>query len=78
MTPGHSASKCITWFVVLITEYLAIPFLNIITIITFMKLRHLQRRSTYLIIHLAFIDLLVGAVSGPLTFAVRMATFCNQ
>lgn len=77
MTPGISASQCIAWFVVLTTECLATVILNIITIIVFVKQRQLQRRSTYLIIHLAFVDFLVGAVSGPLTLAERMASFCN-
>ncbi|KAL9979686.1 hypothetical protein ACROYT_G017386 [Oculina patagonica] len=60
------ASDCIPWLVVLITECLAIVILNIITIIVFVKQRQLHRRSTYLIIHLAIVDLLVGGISGPL------------
>lgn len=75
--PSVDASKCIAWLVVLSTECLAIVILNIITIIVFLKQRQLQRRSTYLIIHLAFVDFLVGAVSGPLTLAERMNTFCD-
>ena len=59
-------SDCIPWLAVLSLECLAIVILNIITIIVFVKQRQLQRRSTYLIIHLAIVDLLVGAVSGPL------------
>ena len=77
MTPSQGPSQCIAWFVVLITECLATVILNIITIIVFVKQRQLQRRSTYLIIHLAFVDFLVGAISGPLTLAGRMATFCH-
>ena len=77
MIPALGASQCITWFIVLTTECLATVILNIITIIVFVKQRQLQRRSTYLIIHLAFVDFLVGAVSGPLTLAKRMAIFCN-
>lgn len=50
----------------LISECLCIVILNIITIIVVVKQRQLQRRSTYLIIHLAIVDLLVGAISGPL------------
>ena len=65
-----SNSQCIPWLVVAI--------LNIITIVVFVeKKRQLQRRSTYLIIHLAIVDLLVGVVSGPLQIEHRMATFCN-
>ena len=61
----------------LITEFLATAIFNIITIIVFVKQRQLQRRSTYLIIHLAFVDFLVGAIPGPLSLAGRMATFCH-
>ena len=59
-------SDCIPWLAVLILECLAIVIFNIITIIVFVKQRQLQRRSTYLIIHLTIVDLLVGAVSGPM------------
>ena len=77
ITPSRDPSQCIAWLVVLMTECLATVILNIITIIVFVKQRQLQRRSTYLIIHLAFVDFLVGAISGPLTIAERMASFCN-
>ncbi|XP_022794759.1 neuromedin-K receptor-like [Stylophora pistillata] len=46
--------------------------LNIITITVFVKQRQLRRRSTYLIIHLAMVDLLVGAVSGPMQIHLGM------
>ena len=72
-----SASECIPWLVVLIIECLAIVILNTITVVVFVKKkRQLQRRSTYLIIHLAIVDLLVGAVSGPLNIEERIAWFC--
>ncbi|XP_078364525.1 histamine H2 receptor-like [Oculina patagonica] len=71
------ASDCIPWLIVLITESLAIVILNIITIIVFVKQRKLQRRSTYLIIHLAIVDLLVGGVSGPLQIQIYMAGYCG-
>ena len=77
MTPSRGSSQCIAWLVVLTTECLATVILNIITIIVFVKQRQLQRRSTYLIIHLAFVDFLVGAVSGPLNLAEKMASYCN-
>ena len=77
MQSFYSASQCIPWLVVLIIECLAIVILNIITIAVFVKKkRQLQRRSTYLIIHLAIVDLLVGAVSGPLNIEERIAWFC--
>ena len=72
-----SASECIPWLVVLIIECLAIVILNIITITVFVKKkRQLQRRSTYLIIHLAIVDVLVGAVSGPLQIEIKMEWLC--
>ena len=78
MQPFASASECIPWLVVLIIECLAIVILNIITIVVFVKKkRQLQRRSTYLIIHLAIVDLLVGAVSGPLQIEYKMAWLCS-
>ena len=65
-------SSCIPWLVVFTIECLAIVVLNIMAIIVFVKQRQLQRRSTYLIIHLAIVDLLVGAVSGPMQIHTRM------
>ena len=77
MQSFYSAWQCIPWLVVLIIECLAIVILNIITIVVFMKKkRQLQRRSTYLIIHLAMVDLLVGVVSGPLQIERRMSGLC--
>ncbi|CAH3127289.1 unnamed protein product [Pocillopora meandrina] len=77
MEPFSSASECIPWLVVLIIECLAIVILNIITIAVFVKKkRQLQRRSTYLIIHLAIVDVLVGAVSGPLQIEIKMEWLC--
>ena len=66
-------SSCILWFAVLSVERLAIVILNITTIIVFVKQRQLQRKSTYLIIHLAIADLLVGAISGPMQVHAFMA-----
>ena len=77
MQPFRSASECIPWLVVLIIECLAIVILNIITIVVFVKKkRQLQRRSTYLIIHLAIVDLLTGAVSEPLMIENVITLFC--
>ena len=55
---------------------LAIVILNTVTVVVFVKKkRQLQRRSTYLIIHRAIVDLLVGAVSGPLQIEIGMSQF---
>ena len=58
-------SQCIPWVVVLIAESVTKVVL-IITIIAFVKQRRLQRQSLYLIIHLAIVDLLAGAISAPM------------
>ena len=71
------AYHCIPWLAVFGTVCLAIVILNIITIIIFMKRRQLQRKSTYLIIHLAIVDLLVGAVTGPLWIEFFMRQYCD-
>ena len=70
-------SHCVSWFAVFGTECLAVVILNIITIIIFVKQRQLQRKSTYLIIHLAIVDLLVGAVTGPLWIDFCMSSYCD-
>ena len=72
-TLSSPASRCIPWIIVLGAESLAIVVHNIITIIVFVKQRHLQRQSLYLIIHLAIVDLLVGAISAPLLIENRGA-----
>ena len=70
-------SHCVSWFAVFGTVCLAVVILNIITIIIFVKQRQLQRKSTYLIIHLAIVDLLVGAVTGPLWIDFCMSWSCD-
>ena len=71
------ASHYISWFAVLGIVSLATVILNIITIIMFAKQRRLQRKSTYLIIHLAIVDLLVGAVTGPLRIESSRSLICH-
>ena len=71
------ASHYISWFAVLGIVCLATVILNIITIIMFAKQRRLQRKSTYLIIHLAIVDLLVGAVTGPLRIESSRSLICH-
>ena len=67
MTTDDSPVKLdINWFPVLITEFLVISIINAITITAFARIRHLRKRSTYLIINLSVADLLLGAVAGPL------------
>ena len=67
-----SPLQCIPWLAVLGTECLTIVILNVIIIIAFVK----QRRSKYLIIHQAIVDLLVGLVYGPLMID-RCGNICD-
>ena len=53
-------------FPVLVTEFLAISIINVITITAFARHRHLRKRSTYLVMNLTVADLLVDVVTGPL------------
>ncbi len=63
----YPAEEDTAWlFPVFITEFLLISIINAITITAFARIRHLRKRSTYLIINLTVADLLVGAVTGPL------------
>ena len=73
----HPVSHCVSRFAVFGTVCLAVVILNIITIIIFVKQRQLQRKSTYLIIHLAIVDLFVGAVTGPLWINLYMSLYCD-
>ena len=72
-----TASRCIPWLLVHVIECLTIVILNIIIIIVFGKQRRLQRKSTYMIIHLAIVDLLVGAVNGPLWINWSEGSYCD-
>ena len=58
--------KDIDLFPVLVTEFLVITIINVITITAFARHRHLRKRSTYLVMNLTVADLLVGVVTGPL------------
>ena len=58
--------KDIELFPVLVTEFLVISIINVITITAFARHRHLRKRSTYLVMNLTVADLLVGVVAGPL------------
>ena len=57
-----SLSECIPWMTVGLAESVAIVTLNLCTIIVFIKRRNLRKRSMYLVINLAVIDMFVGGV----------------
>ena len=57
-----SLSECIPWMTVSLAESVAIVTLNLCTIIVFMRNRNLRKRSTYLVMNLAVIDMFTGVV----------------
>ena len=60
--PLYSASECIAWLSVFGMEAGAIMMLNALTIIVYLKERSLRKRSMYLVINQAVVDMLVGGV----------------
>ena len=55
-----------TWLTVFVVELAVISIINGFTIVTFLRNRHLHKRTKYLIINLSIADFFVGTVSGPL------------
>ena len=75
----YSARENTVWlFPLLITQFVVISIINVITITAFARIRHLRKRSTYLIINLTVADLLVGAVAGPLLVYRVKETFKDE
>ena len=52
------------WFAAFVIECIVIFLLNAFTLTTYIRNRHLRKRSTYLIINLTVADLLVATVAG--------------
>ena len=71
-----SLSECIPWMTVGLAVSVAIVTLNLCTIIVFIRNRDLRKRSTYLVINLAVIDMFVGGVAVYYRF-YRVGVFCN-
>ena len=71
-----SLSECIPWMTVGLAECVAIVTLNLCTIIVFISNRNLRKRSTYLMINLAVIDMFVGGIVGYYLFYLPGAR-CN-
>ena len=55
-----SLSECIPWMTVGLAESVAIVTLNLCTIIVFIRNPILRKRSTYLVMNLAVVDMLAG------------------
>ena len=62
-----SLSECIPWMTVGLVESVAIVTLNLCTIIVFIRNRNLRKRSMYLVINLAVIDMFVA---GTVVYAL--------
>ena len=71
-----SLSDCIPWMTVGLVESVAIVTLNLCTIIVFIRNRNLRKRSTYLVINLAVMDMFVGGIAGYDLF-YRSGRYCN-
>ena len=71
-----SLSDCIPWMTVGLAECVAIVTLNLCTILIFIRNRNLRKRSKYLVINLAVIDMFVGLVA-VYTMFYFIGIFCN-
>ena len=59
------------WVATFVIEFIVIFLLNAFTLAIYIRNRHLRKRSTYLVINLTVVDLLVATVAEP------SATFDN-
>ena len=69
-------SECIPWMTVGLAESVAIVTLNLCTIVVFMRNRNLRKRSTFLVINLAVIDMFVGG-AVVYTMFYMPGVYCN-
>ena len=58
-----SLSVCMPWMTVGLAESVAVVTLNLCTITVFIRDRNLRKRSTYLVINLAVVDMLVRGIA---------------
>ena len=72
-----SLSECIPWMTVGLAESVAIVTLNLCTIIAFIRNRNLRKRSMYLVINLAVMDMFVGGVNVPFVLFYTPGITCN-
>ena len=62
-----SLAECVTWTAILMIECVAIVTLNFLTIIVFIRNRDTRKRSAYLLINLAAVDMLLGLLRELMT-----------
>ena len=58
-----SLSECIPWMTVSLAESVTIVTLNLCAITVFIRNRNLRKRSMYLVINLAVIDMFIGGIA---------------
>lgn len=71
-----STTECITWLAISLTETVAIVTLNLATIIVFIRNRSLRKRSMYLVINLAVVDMFCGGFSRFMD-SFYTGAYCN-
>ena len=64
--------ECIAWSAIYVAEHTAIVTMNVITIVAFMKNCQLRKRSTYLILNLAVVDMAVGFTGFYTVYELRL------
>ena len=72
-----SLAECIPWITVGLAESVAIVTINLTAIIVFLKNRNLRKRSTYLMINLAVVDILAGGSAATNLFYFAGHYYCN-
>jgi len=70
-----SSRECIAWSAIYVIGYIAIVTFNAITIVAFMKNSQLRKRSTYLLLNLAVIDMAIGFTG--LWTVYELGMYCN-
>ena len=55
-----SSAECSTWYAVILTIYVAVVAVNLLSIVLFIKNSNLRTRAMYLVINLTVADMFVG------------------
>ena len=63
---GHFRAEGIAWSTAFIVTFVLVVSGNILTIVLFVMNKKIRKKSLFLVINMAYADLLVGAVSLPI------------
>ena len=58
-----SSAECSTWYAVILTIYVAVVAVNLLSIVLFIKNSNLRTRAMYLVINLTVADMFVGGIA---------------